>query len=205
MTERTTVNLLLALLVAAVITSLPAEAESIWKKRTARAGFLYRDNVASELGDSLTVLIADQSSFRLEGKREMEKITAHTGSVNLTATPIELHVPAGSLEQSSSRTIEGSDDYTGTRQFTDSITVTVHDRLPNGNLVIAGRSERFIAGEEVTTILNGIVRPEDISGGNSISSRLVAHLKIYYQTAGSSDAYVKEGLLNRILSLFWPF
>ncbi len=205
MSERRAVTLMLGLLTILLTGAVPASAESIWARRTDRAAFLYADNVAAQAGDSLTVLIADQSSFRLEGEREMEKITSHTGSLNLEATPVELHVPAGSLEQSSSRTIEGSAEYTGTREFTDSITVTVRDRLPNGNLVIAGRSERFIAGEEIVTVLNGIVRPEDISGANTVSSRLVAHLKIHYQTSGSSDAYLKEGFVNRILSYIWPF
>ncbi|MGD2175974.1 MAG: flagellar basal body L-ring protein FlgH, partial [Candidatus Brocadiaceae bacterium] len=182
-----------------------ATAGSLWNRRQADAAFLYADNVASEVGDSLTVLIADQSSFKLEGEREMEKTTSHSATANIDTPAVDFNIPAGSLTQDSSRTFEGSDEYTASRQFSDSITVTVQDRLPNGNLVISGRKERIIAGEEVVTILNGVVRPEDISGANTVSSRLVAHLKVYYETTGTSDAFLEEGWLNRTISALWPF
>ncbi|MFO7956026.1 MAG: flagellar basal body L-ring protein FlgH [Candidatus Brocadiia bacterium] len=182
-----------------------ANAESIWARRQKDAAFLYADDVASDVGDSLTVLIADESSFNLEGERESEKTTAHSGRLNIETAAGSLKIPAGTLEQESSRTLEGSDEHTGSRQFSDSITVTVEDRLPNGNLVIAGRKERVIAGEQVVTTVNGIVRPEEVSGANTVSSRLVAHLKLYYETHGTSNAYVREGWLNRIISAVWPF
>jgi flagellar L-ring protein precursor FlgH len=195
----------LSLLLVLVLGMPGAGADSIWAHRKADAAFLYADNLATEVGDCLTVLITDQSSFRLEGEREMEKTTGHSASVNIETSAVDLKLPAGGLEQTSSRTLDGSDEYTGTRQFSDSITVVVKDTLPNGNLVIAGRKERMIAGERVVTVLTGIVRPEDVSSGNTVSSSLVAHLDVDYQTSGSSSAYVKEGILNRAISYVWPF
>ncbi|MCK4282854.1 MAG: flagellar basal body L-ring protein FlgH [Candidatus Brocadiae bacterium] len=190
----------------ALAAALPAaNAESIWDRKKQDAAFLYSDNVAADVGDCITVLIADQSTFKLEGEREMEKKTSHSGSLYFESPIVDMEIPAGALRQQSSRKMEGSDEYTGNRQFSDSITVTVRDMLPNGNMVIAGRNERVIAGETVVTVLNGIVRPEDVSGANSISSRMVAHLNIRYETGGSSDAYIKEGIVNRILSYVWPF
>ncbi|MFO8008934.1 MAG: flagellar basal body L-ring protein FlgH [Candidatus Brocadiia bacterium] len=182
-----------------------AGAESLWEHRQRDTAMLYSDNAAAEVGDTLTVLIADQSSFSLEGEREMEKTTAHSASANFDTAVVDVTLPAGRLSQDTSRTMEGSDEYTGTRTFSDSVTVTVKDKLPNGNLVIAGRKQRYIAGEEVVTVLNGIVRPEDVGGSNTVSSRLVAHLSLYYETTGSSDAFIKEGWANRILSYLWPF
>jgi len=205
MNSKTCLLTLAAALLLSAAAAPRVGAESIWARRQKDAAFLYADDIAGDVGDSLTVLIADQSSFKLEGEREMEKTTAHSGRLNIETPAGSLNIPAGTLEQESSRTFEGSDEYTGSREFSDSITVTVEDRLPNGNLVIAGRKERMIAGEQVVTTLNGIVRPEDVSGANSVSSRLVAHLKVYYETNGTSDAYVKEGRLNRVISALWPF
>ncbi len=193
------------LLLAFALAPAAARAESIWANRKADAAFLYSDNLANDVGDCLTVLIADQSSFKLEGEREMEKTTGHSASINVETSPLDISLPVGAMEHTSSRTMEGSDEYTGSRQFTDSIAVTVKDRLPNGNIVIAGRKERVIAGERAVTVLTGIARPEDVGAGNTISSGLVAHLNIQYETAGSSNAYVKEGFVNRALSYVWPF
>lgn len=190
----------------ALAAALPAaNAESIWDRKKQDAAFLYSDNVAADVGDCITVLVADRSTFKLEGEREMEKTTSHSGSLHFESPIVDMEIPAGNLRQQSFRMMEGSDEYTGNRQFSDSITVTVRDMLPNGNMVIAGRNERVIAGETIVTVLNGVVRPEDVSGANTISSRVVAHLNIRYETAGSSDAYIKEGIVNRLLSYVWPF
>ena len=191
--------LMLALAVA------PVGGESIWDRRQPDAAFLFTDNLASDVGDNLTVLIADESAFKFEGDRELEKTTSHTANLNLETIAGDVSIPAGSLEQSSSRTFEGSDAHTGAREFTDSITVTVRDRLPNGNLVVGGRKVRVIAGEEVVTTLTGIVAPEDVSAANTVSSTAVAYLSVHYEASGTSAAYIAEGWLNRLISFFWPF
>jgi len=182
-----------------------ASAESIWDNRDAAHAFLYTDNVASDIGDSLTVIISDTSSFKNKREREMEKTTSSSGSVNLETSLVDFKIPTGHLEQESSRTFEGSNDYKVSSKFTDTITVTAVDRLPNGNLVVAGRSERYIAGEDTVTILTGIVKPEDISGANTVSSTQIAHLTVHYETTGQSTGYVDQGWLNTILNYVWPF
>jgi flagellar L-ring protein precursor FlgH len=182
-----------------------ASAESIWEKGQGAHAFLYGDNVAAEIGDSLTVVISDQSSFKNKRDRKMEKTTSSSGSAYVK-TPIGgLKIAPGDLEQESSRTFDGSNDYTVSSKFADSITVTVMDRLPNGNLVVAGRSERHIAGEDTVTILTGIVKPEDIPATNTVSSVSVAHLTVHYETTGQSTGYVDQGWLNAILNYVWPF
>jgi flagellar L-ring protein precursor FlgH len=182
-----------------------ARAESIWDRRQTNAAFLYSDNVASEKGDILTVLIEDQSSFKVQGERDSEKTTEQTGSIALSTPFVGLSWLPEDTKQSSKRTFQGSHEYNGTRTFADSVTVTVIDELPNGNMVIAGRSEREVAGEVTITVLTGIVKPEDVSGTNAVSSRRVAHLDIYYETTGPTASYLSEGWLNWIINLLWPF
>jgi flagellar L-ring protein precursor FlgH len=195
----------LAVLAGLALAGAAASADSIWDRREPLAAFLYTDNLASQVGDSLTVLITDQSSFTKKGDRQIEKTTASSGSANLESIVADVNIPVGSLTQESSRTFEGSNKYTSTRQFADSITVTVVDRLPNGNLVVAGRSLRRVAGEDVDTMLTGIVKAEDISEANTVPSNRVSHLSLYYETSDDSDAYLKHGWLNRILNYLWPF
>ncbi|MHC5033419.1 MAG: flagellar basal body L-ring protein FlgH [Planctomycetota bacterium] len=190
----------------AVLAAGPAaRADSIWDKRTTSGAFLFTDNLAAEIGDSLTVLIADQSSFTKEDERELEKTTRSSGSANISTAIVDLSIPAGDLETSSTREFEGTNDYTSVRSFADSVTVTVVDKLPNGNLVVAGRSERHISGEDLVTMLTGIVKPEDISQSNTVSSTRVAQLRIFYDTDDPTDAFVEQGILGRIFNILWPF
>jgi flagellar L-ring protein precursor FlgH len=189
----------------AIVFSSAACADSIWERRERKSAYLFRDNLALEMGDSLTVVIVDQSSFKKSGEREMEKTTSSSGSLNVETTLVDFHIPSGDLAQESSRKFEGSNEFNASREFEDSITVTVIDRLPNGNLVIAGRSERRIEEEDVVTTVTGIVKPEDVSAGITVTSTRVAHLKLYYETCGDSDAYMKRGFFNQILDYLWPF
>ncbi len=197
--------MLLCLGLLAATAAPPARAESIWDRRNPRAAFLYSDNLAADVGDSLTVTIAEQSAFKKDDERQMEKTTASAGSAEIDAKLTGLTIPAGTLVQQSSRTFEGSNEFDSSRRLTDSITATVIDVLPNGNLVIAGRSERRIEQEDVVTIVTGIVKPEDVSGANTVLSSRVAHLRVHYETTGESDAYMRQGWLNWILDLIWPF
>lgn len=191
--------------VLAVVAASGTQAESIWDRRDRASAFLYTDNVASDIGDSLTVLIADLSTVTSKGDRKLAKTTAASGSATIDVPLVDFRIRSGQLAQESSRTFEGSSNFKSTRQFRDSVTVTVMDKLPNGNLVVAGRSERFIDGDDVLTVLTGIVKPEDISGQNTVSSTRVAHANIYYETSGMGPAYDQRGWLNSILDLIWPF
>ena len=178
--------------------------ESIWEHRSRTHAFLFTDNLAAEIGDSLTVLIADNSSFTKTVERDMEKSTSHSSEAYLKRGGVDWFSPLD-LAEDSSRTFESGDEHTGTRKFADSITVTVVDKLPNGNLIIAGHSQRTIAKEHVITVLTGIVRPEDVGASNTISSTRVAHARIYYETDDPMDGFVEPGLVTRLLNYMWPF
>jgi len=182
-----------------------ASADSLWQKRQRDSGFLFTDRVAADVGDVLTVLIEDESSFNIEGERESEKSTGQSGSIGLATALVDLTWPSGDSQQESTRTFEGSHDYNGTRTYADSITVTVIDKLPNANMVVAGRSEREVAGETTVTVLTGVIRPDDVGGTNTILSQRVAHLRVYYETSGPQDSYLRDGWLGRIVNMFWPF
>ena len=196
------VALAVVLAVAAVGTAC---ADSIWDRREGPSAFLYTDNLATNVGDSLTVLISEQSSFTKSGTREMEKTTSASGSMRIKTPISDLSIASGDLAQDSSHRFGGANKHDSSRQFADSITVTVIDKLPNGNLVVAGRSERYIEDEEVITVLTGIVKPEDISGANTIASSRVAHLNVYYEMDGPADKFMVQGLLNKIFTWLWPF
>ena len=192
-----------AFLLAAI--AAPLRADSIWDRRQQASAFLYSDNLASEVGDSLTVLVSETSSFKQEANRTLEKDTSSTGTASFKTPLVNLDIASGDADSSSTRKSTGTMDYNGSRVFQDSVTVTVVDKLPNGNLVVGGRSNRHIAGENVDTILTGVVKPEDIAAGNVVSSAQVAYLSVYYETNGSADTFAKDGWLSHIVNVFWPF
>jgi flagellar L-ring protein precursor FlgH len=204
----------LSTLIACALISLSAapaaRAESIWANRDASAAYLYRDNVAQDIGDSLTLVITESSSFQFSGSRDMDKTSTHKaiGSFKRGGSEDEENeslIDPYELSEQSSRDFAGSSAYTGRRTFRDSITVTVMDRLPNGNMVVSGRSFRKVDGEDTLTIVTGIVRPVDVSGANRVTSQRVAQLQVHYETNGPSRAFLTQGWLGRIINVIWPF
>ena len=66
-----------------------------------------------------------------------------------------------------------------------SITVTVAERLPNGNLLVRGEKLITINQGEEFIRLEGIIRPVDIGPENTVPSTKVADAAITYSGRGN--------------------
>ena len=180
-------------------------AGSIWAKRNKNMKDLYSDDVAHRIGDILTIKIVEESTVDNKAKRDMEKSdsrsTTFNGEIGKFADIGEF-----GLSASSSNKLNGKADYKDERSFEDCVTVMVIDVLPtSGNLVVMGTRERTIAGDTQKIEISGVVRPSDISFGNSISSQQVANFSIVSKNSGVGDSYTKPGWLGNILNNISPF
>src|SRR5690606_4138014 len=78
------------------------------------------------------------------------------------------------------------------------VAAVIVDRLPNGNLVIAGRQEVRITAELRELTVSGIMRPEDVSSDNTINLSQVADARISYGGRGSISAVQRLNWGQRI-------
>ena len=87
-----------------------------------------------------------------------------------------------------------------------SIAVTVHEVLPNGNLVVQGEKRiRINQGDEFVR-LRGVVRIKDIDSFNTLYSTQVADARITYAGKGTNSHNSTPGWAAKILfSPLWPF
>lgn len=88
---------------------------------------------------------------------------------------------------------------------TASIACTVVEVLPNGYLVIRGSREIQVGVETQYVILQGIVRPSDITTSNTVASTQVADARISYTGRGVLSDKQQPGWLARLLDHIWPF
>jgi flagellar L-ring protein precursor FlgH len=77
--------------------------------------------------------------------------------------------------------------------------------LPNGYLVVRGVRDVRLNDENQTVYVSGIVRPEDISSNNVVSSAAVAELEVRVEGRGIVSQPLKPGWLYKILSGLIPF
>jgi flagellar L-ring protein precursor FlgH len=210
MTVRTWI---LAASISLLAASPPAKGGSIYARARAGAARLYSDDAARNTGDTLTIVIEEQSKIENETTRKLDKSNSRSAKASGTfdlgnmISWLEGHIwrlPNADINHQASNKFDGKGEYESEKKVTDKITVTVQDVLPNGNLVVLGQRERMIAGDKQTIQASGIVRPSDVNFSNEVSSKKVADFKIVYKNHGQESHFVNPGWLARILNWLNP-
>ena len=169
---------------------------------------LFENSVARRVGDTLTIRLnestnASKSSSTTTKKASSAEITGPTVAGRpVTVNGVE--VLSGGMD--SETAFDGQGDSSQSNRLSGEITVTVAQRLANGNLLVRG--QKWIAinqGKEYVRV-QGIVRPIDIDPDNSISSLKVADAMISYGGKGALADANAPGLLARFFNSKWmPF
>ena len=181
-----------------------AQGGSIWAKRDKNNRNPYADDTAHNIGDVLTIKISEASKVDNTAKRDLQKDTSRSNTFGGKIGDSKW-LPEMGMSAASSNKTNGKADYKDQRSFEDSITVTVVDIQPNGNLVVMGTLNRNIGGDTQVIEVSGIVRPSDIMFDNTIKSTQVADFRIVSKNGGIADPYTKPGWLGRIFDVLWPF
>lgn len=169
---------------------------------------LFEDYKARRVGDVLTVMLVE----RTQAQKSANASTSKDSSIDLGSptllgrTPTRNGVPILENRVDASRSFEGQGDAAQSNMLEGSITVTVADVLPNGNLIVQGEKwMRINQGEEYIR-LRGIVRPVDVRADNSVLSTQIANAELAYGGTGAVAASSKPGWLSRFFgSPLWPF
>jgi flagellar L-ring protein precursor FlgH len=204
--DRKTTTTLTALIFVLVLGS-SLYADSIWARRNKNLKAPYTDDLARRIGDTLTIVIAEDSKVDNKAKRDLQKETSRSGEfMGTTSNDGSVdNLPGFALSTESSNDLKSKADYKDERSFEDRVSVVVIDILPNGNLVVNGTRDRSIAGDIQTIEVSGLVRPSDIAYDNTIKSQRVANFRIVTKNAGISAPYTRPGWLGRILDIVWPW
>jgi flagellar L-ring protein precursor FlgH len=168
---------------------------------------LFADPRAHRVGDILTVLL-------LESTQASKKATTSTSKTDKTALDapnilgqgLTLNGKSASIGLSGDRSFDGNGTSSQSNQLSGQITVTVAQRLSNGNLMVRGEKLLTInQGQEMVRI-SGIVRPQDINPDNTVASSRVADARIAYTGRGSLADANTQGWLSRFFNSKWmPF
>jgi len=100
----------------------------------------------------------------------------------------------------SSNSFDGSGDSALSNTLTGQVTVTVAQRLGNGNLLVRGQKWIGINQGREFVRIQGIVRPIDILPDNTIPSAKVADARIAYGGQGALADASTPGLLSRFFN-----
>lgn len=160
---------------------------------------LASDQVATEVGDSLTVLIYEAASVTNSAKVGRSQETRLAGSAG---------VGEGAPESARLR-LEGGFDGSGLSGRSDrmaaQISVVVVGILPGGDLQVEGEQNLLANGHETNIRLTGRVRPADISHANTVLSSRLADARIEYDGRGFAAEAAEPNWLARTLARIGMF
>ena len=109
------------------------------------------------------------------------------------------------IEANHDSKFSGKGESAANNTFTGTITCTVIEVLPNGNLLVSG--EKLVAinqGEEFIRF-SGVVNPAQISAANAVSSTQVADARIEYKANSAIDSAQVMGWMARVFMTVLPF
>lgn len=164
---------------------------------------LFQDVKARQVGDILTVVLAEQTRGTKSADTAIDKSTSNDIAVP-EAGGERFGKFGATLSSESSFSGEGSSQQSNS--LDGRITVVVTEVLPSGNLVVQGEKWIKINQGDEYVRLSGLVRPEDITTFNTVPSTQVADARISYGANGAVSEANSVGWLSRFfMSPIWPF
>jgi flagellar L-ring protein FlgH len=169
---------------------------------------LFADLKARRVGDVLTIRLVEATNASKSAVTKTSKTTSvnNTGPTVMGRTITTGGVPIFTTTLSGADSFDGEGSSTQGNSLAGSLTVTVMEVQPNGNLVIQGdKTLKLNQGDEFVHV-SGVVRIADIQADNTVTSDKVADAHISYSGKGVIDSANRMGWLARFFnSVFAPY
>ena len=182
------------LLAGATFVAGAVRSETLFDPHTYRS--LASDNKAHKEGDAITVQVYEISSASSSTDTSTQRRNNVGGSLSLVT-------PGKSRHWDGQLGVSGDFNGGGTTQRANKLlavlTVTVREVLPGGDLRIAGEQLLTVNGEHHKVLLEGRVRPQDVSNENVVLSTRLADARITYVGEGDLSERQKRAWWRKIL------
>jgi flagellar L-ring protein precursor FlgH len=167
---------------------------------------LFEDRRPRNVGDILTIVINENvNATKASGTN-----ASRTGNTNLAFNAVPrafggLFSSSQNADISGANGMKASGGASAANTFNGTITVTVLEVLPNGNLVVSGEKQMAINQGAEFIRFSGVVNPRTITGDNAVPSTQVADARIEYTAKGYIDEVQNMGWLQRFFLNVLPY
>ncbi len=172
-----------------------------------RLADLARDPRALQVNDLVTIVIFDRASALSKGSSNSSRKSEAKAGIAAMGGPVKVPGPLSSLADLSGESkLDGQAQTSRESQLSTTLSARVTHALPNGNLVVQGTKEITINSERQRVSVRGILRWNDLSSANRVSSDRLADLEVRVEGKGFvNDAIRRPGFLYRLLLGILPF
>jgi flagellar L-ring protein precursor FlgH len=166
---------------------------------------LFEDRRARFVGDTITINITEKTqASKISENKASRSQTIDASVPSIVGLPFK-GAQGTALTASDANTFDGKGQNNSSNDFTSTITVTVIEVYPNGNLLVSGEKQIGLKEGEEFIRFSGVVNPNYITTANTVSSTQVADARIEYKANGFLDSAQVMGWLGRFFLSFMPF
>lgn len=171
----------------------------------ANARPLFEDRRARYVGDTLVINIAEKTQASKKSDTKAERSHTVDLSVPTIAGMPFKGVQGTALAAENSNKFGGKGENSSSNDFTGTLTVTVIEVFPNGNLLVSGEKQIGLKEGEEFVRFSGVVNPNNITASNTVQSTQVADARMEFKANGFIDTAQVMGWLGRFFLSVLPF
>ncbi|MCX9157953.1 flagellar basal body L-ring protein FlgH [Niveibacterium sp. 24ML] len=166
---------------------------------------MFEDRRARMVGDTLTINLVEKTAATKNANSSASRESEIGASVpTMSKVPLK-YLQGLDLAASTNNTFAGKGASSANNNFTGTITVTVIDVYPNGNLLVSGEKRVAINQGDEFIRFSGVVSPMHVTVANAVDSTKVADARIEYKGSGYIDDAQQMGWLARFFQVITPF
>ena len=166
-----------------------------------------RDPRASQVDDTVTILVVESASAVASGTTQTERASSTANTVSSLAGVTRATGPWANLAGTSGRyQAQRNRDHQPNTVINTTLTARVVAVMPSGALVVDASKDIQINSERQTITVRGVARPSDIGADNIVRSDRLAQLEVHVNGKGVvGDAIRRPFFLYRLLLGLLPF
>ena len=186
---------------------------SLFETRAGATPFLFSDHTAYQIGDLITISVALSTQTALTEQIATSKKNALQDAISHMFYNTQdgqgqfyryRNLPP-SFQWGGSRTHEGDGSINNKESLSTTLQARVTDLLPNNTMRILATRKFTTSEETIDMTVTGLIRKEDLSTANQISSTMISDLQIQQKGSGSLSRDQKKGFLTKVYESINPF
>jgi flagellar L-ring protein precursor FlgH len=183
-----------------------ASSGSLW---TDNSPNFWRDVKAHRVGDIVTITVSEKAEASKKGSTKTGRskdMSADFSFAGLTSgDKVLLDTVKSGYQGKFDTNFSGTGAATRSDSMATFMTATIVEVLPSNNFVIRGARWTKVNEEMQQIVLEGVIRPTDITRNNQVLSQNIADAKIFFSGKGPVSSQDKPGWLSRFFDAVNPF
>lgn len=166
---------------------------------------LFEDRRARMVGDTIIINLVERNTAQKGSNASAARDSSLSGGI-AASSRLPLSGLAGlNVDAGIATDFSGSGAAAANNVFNGTITVTVIEVMPNGNMLVSGEKQMAINQGNEYIRFSGVINPNTVTGSNTVQSTQVADARIEYKGSGYIDEAQQMGWLHRFFVAILPF